>query len=303
MQFKKALFLGGISTAMILTGCKKDDDSSSSDDVNSGNSSCGITITSSNAPSTADAFIITDANDNGLDIDSLIGIDGDGKTWDFSALTSAGDRDSILLQNANQGSDFSNQSAADYVIINDKDTTELYFKTATAGFDIVGAKFDFDGEMSITNPLSLIPYALEQGKTITDEFVIEAQIDTTIDTTILGQTFNNVPVSIDIKQTNSNVFNVTGCGTVITPKGQFECLLYIVEPGDAIFTGNLTGTINNTPLNIPIGNAEIEEYGAGEEFNVFENKTYVWISKDSKYPLLQIEVNSTGQVENVKYQE
>ena len=57
MQFKKASFLGGISTAMILTGCKKDDDSSSTGDANSGNSSCGITITSSNAPSLADAFI------------------------------------------------------------------------------------------------------------------------------------------------------------------------------------------------------------------------------------------------------
>lgn len=299
MELKNTLFYSGMITALLFTSCKKDDDNN--DDGTT--KSCDIKISSADAPKNGSSYIITEADKNGVDVDSLISISGDGQNWDFSGLTSSNSKDSILIQAASLGSSAADHPNADHVISDGDVSSELYLATEANGFNIVGANFEFEGEMKITNAHTIIPYTLKYGESIKDDFVIEAGIDTTIDTTIFGQTFNNVPVEIEITQTNFNDFTVDGCGTITTPKGTFDCLRYVVEPGDATFEGKLTGEISGMPVEYPITNAEIEEYGAGESFNIYENKTYVWISKDSEYPLLQIEVDESEAVLSIRYQE
>lgn len=291
MKTTKILTLTTITACLALTSCKKDDD-----DNNQTSTACSMVITNANGPQAGDTYISLDANYDDLIVDSLLNISGSDKTWDFSSLTENGTENDTLVFKGE--ADVPNSIDANLVIGDDDNA--LFLKSSLTGLDLISANFgtDVDLDYEITNSLSIIPYSLKMNKVITDDYVIEAMVYDTIDTVIAPFGTQSIPLEIGVIQSNSNEFTVDGCGTIITPKGEFDCLRYVVEPGEA----DLDVTVTSSVLgNIPVTDDQIAEYTDDEDFNMFEGTTYVWISKNYGYPLLQVTLNENGSIEYVEY--
>lgn len=291
-----------MAASPFFIACETDDDDNNNGSGGTGTSTaCATKVTSSDAPSVNDLFILAEGDYSTLDVDSLIDIEGSDKTWDFSSLTEGTDSDSILFQDKTIGSLHANFPSADFAFVDDE--SEMYFEVKSHGLDIIGANFgDDEGvDVEITNSLSYIPYTLEMGQTITDPFELQATSLDTIDTVISGLTFTNQPVVVEITQSNENDFVVDGCGTVVTPTGTYECLRYKVEAGEPNVEGTISG--NNALLGgdfslaIPASELDPEDM----EFNLFESTTYFWIHKDTGFPVLMVEVDDNGDVDHVQY--
>lgn len=300
MNFRKLLPIYLMAASPFFIACESDDD----DDDSSGSGSttnCSVTITSSDAPSVNDLFILTEGDDSNLNVDSLLDLSGTSQTWDFSDLIEGTDSDSILFQDKSIGSLASSYPTADFAFVDDE--SEMYFQVKSNGLDIIGADFgdDEDVDVEITNSISYIPYILEMGKTITDPFEIQATTLDTIDTVIGGFAISNQPVVVEITQSNANDFIVDGCGTVITPTGTYECLRYYVETGESEIEGTISG--NNPALggdfSFAIPAADLDD--ADMEFNIFEAKTFFYINKATGFPVVMIEVDDTGNVDHIQY--
>lgn len=302
MKFRNLLPIYLLAASPLFIACESDDDND--DDSSSGTSTtCSTVISSSDAPQTNDLFVLIEAKTDQVNVDSLVSINGSDKTWDFSELTADTDSDSIHFKSATSGSAYSSYSDADFVFMSSDDDSELYFKVKSNGLDVIGINSDEDDEVSIevTNSVSFIPYTLEMGKTIKDAFVLTATSKDTIDTIISGMTFTDQPIVIEVTQTNENDYNVDGCGTVITPFGTYECLRYVAEPGEEVLEGTISGNSaqlgGDFSLAIPSAQLDDEEI----DFNVIEAKTYYWINKETKFPVLIVTVDASGQVDDVQY--
>ncbi len=298
MKFNKQLPVY-ILMATVFFSCSKDDENKDGTGTNT-STQCSIKITSSDAPVINDKFILIEANTDNVNVDSIIGINGSDKTWDFSDLAPDGDEDTLFFQAASAGVNAADFPSADFVFSDDE---EMYIKVNTTGLDIIGATTNEEGlEVAITNPMSFIPYSLEMGTTIIDEFVLSAYQKDTIDTTFAGfPPLVDQPIVISLTQTNSNTFNVDGCGKVTTPYGEYDCLRYTVEAGDADLSGTISGnlTLTGTDFTLPIPDADLDD--AEADFNLFENKTYVWINKATKFPVVIVVTDENGDIDSVEY--
>jgi len=297
MKLTKALALSAIASGLVLTSCKKDEDEN-----NGGTTGpCDMKITNADGPQVGDSYIAVDADFDETTVTAQIAISGSDKTWDFSSLTQFGngeDNDTLGFLDA------SNAPAGVNANLSLQGEGDIYLNSSSTGLDIVSLDFDAeeDVEFEITNPLSFIPYSLKMNTNVTDEFVIEGSGTETLDTLDLGfQVLYDVPLEIDMTQSNSNEFTVDGCGTITTPKGEFDCLRYIVEPGEAEFDVTISANIGGVSNNIPVTQDDIDEYTEGQDFNMFEGTTYVWISKDHGYPLVQVTLDENGDIDYVQY--
>ena len=296
MKFNKQLPVY-ILMASFFIACNKDDQNNNGTNTNT-SPQCSIKITSTDAPVVNDKFILIEANTDNVNVDSIININGSDKTWDFSDLASGGYEDTLFFEAASAGFNSAYFPNADFVFSDDE---EMYIKINSTGLDVIGATTEEEGiEVSVTNPMSFIPYSLEMGKTFIDEFDLSAYQKDTIDTTIVGlPPLVAQPILISITQTNSNTFNVDGCGKITTPYGEYDCLRYTVEAGEADITGTITGNYSGADFTLPIPAADLDD--AEADFNLYENKTYVWISKATKFPVVIVSTDENGDIESVEY--
>lgn len=313
MRTKKVLKLTTIITCLALASCEKEEKDDSANSAIISNNDCSTVITNTDGPKAGDTYISLMANYDNTVIDSLIGISGSDKTWDFSNLTESGlDNDTIIFKSeTNIPSDID----ANLVLIGNSD---LFLKSHPAGLDItaleynaeeeVNIGFNFDVDVDVVNPLTILPYTLKINKVLIDDFKIQGYISDTLDTLDLGGFLGeqyNIPFELNIDISNSNEFSFDGCGIIITPKGEFNCLRFIVETGQTESEVNATALVEGTNTNIP--QSLIEEYLDIDEltddinFNFYEGTTYVWISKDHGYPLAQVKIDDNGNIEHVEY--
>lgn len=298
MKITKILTLSTIATGLALTSCKKDkEEETASND-------CSTVITNANGPQIGDSYVAIDAEFDLTSIDNQINISGSDKTWDFSTLTEyvSGSNDTIVFEAA------SNVPAGVTANLSLASEGNILINSSSTGLDVVSldAESDLEVDLKLTNPLSFIPYSLEMNKNVTDEFVLEGQYNDTLDTLDLGiQVVYDVPIALSISQSNSNQFSVDGCGTVTTPKGVFSCLRYKVVPGEAELDITGTYTLGGTPTNIPQSLidqiADEQDISLDEGFNMFEGTTYVWITKEHGYPLVEVVLDANGEIDRVNY--
>lgn len=300
MKFNKLIPVYALLAAGLFASCETDktEDETTSDSTTS--TECATVVSSSDGPQTNDKFILIDSDFDEVNVDSLIDVTGSDKTWDFSGLLTGteDDNDSIHFQDAALGDSSANFPNADFAFLEDGD--EVYIQTQANGLNVVGVAIEGEASPTITNPLSYIPYSLKMGKTIVDEFEMMITMKDTIDTVISGFTLEDQPIILEVTQTNENEFIVDGCGTVVTPAGTFSCLRYVVEPGERVINGIISGY--NASLggdfSFALPSSEFEDE---EGFNIFESKTYFWINKETKFPILTVTVDASGEIETVQY--
>lgn len=300
MKFKKLIPVYALLAAGLFVSCDPDtnEDDTTNDDQTS--TQCSIVVSSSDGPQTNDAFVLIDGDFDNVNVDSLLDISGSDKTWDFSDLIAGieDDNDSLLFNDAALGDSSANFPNADFAFLDEGD--EIYIQAQANGLNIVGIAVEGEASPTITDPLSFIPYSLKMGKTIVDEFEMMITMKDTIDTVISGFALEDQPIILKVTQSNENEFMVDGCGTVITPAGTFNCLRYVVEPGERVIEGIVSG------YNIKLGGdfsfaLPSSEFDDEEGFNIFESKTYFWINKETKMPILSVSVDASGDIETVQY--
>lgn len=302
MKTIKYLAFSALTMGLVFTSCKKEEEEKTEEEViiPDVSAACGMKILNTDGPQLGDSFISPKADYSGVNIDSLILIEGDDKTWDFSELIATLDGDSALFL-APVGTP---DGVTANMMIQGRDGEKLFIHSNSNGLDLtsldLGEEEDEDIETSFSNPLSVIPFPITRGAEIVDEFTIQISIVDTIDTIIDPFGPQEIPIEILINQDNSNSFSVDGCGKIITPKGEFDCLRYKVTPGEAEFSGEASGVLLGSPITLPVDNQFVEDNG-GEEFNFFEGVTYVWIDKDHGFPLLEVKLDEAGDIIAVNY--
>lgn len=294
MKYTRNITLAAIAAGLALTSCKKTEEG---EEENKTTSPCDMKITNSDAPKTGETFIISDADYSELNVDSLLNIVGDDQTWDFSSISSTEEYDTIPFT-----SPASIPSGVTANLEVKSDDANLLFDASASGLNlsamILPEDQENDIEISLTNPLTLIPYTLTKSTSVIDDYEFNVVFKDTIDTIIFGTPLE-LPIVAEVKQENQNSFTVDGCGTVVTPSGEYDCLRYVVEPGEPTYSGTVTIAALNTTY--PLTNQDIEDYGANEDSNFFEGKTYVWINKESGMPILEVTVDSNNDVTGISY--
>ena len=301
MKTVKYLGLSVLAMGLVFTSCKKEEEEEEKKDETTVPVSvaCGMEIGSADGPQVGDIFISPSADYSMVNVDSLILIEGDDKSWDFSDLTATAEIDSLLFLTPTGTPD----GVAANLMIESKDGEKLFINSNANGLDFTSFDFgeeDEDVETSVSNPISFMPFTLTRGAEFIDEFELQAIIVDTIDTIIEPFGTQEIPLEIVVKQSNSNSFSVDACGKIITPKGEFDCLRYKVTPGEAVFSGEASGVILGSPVTLPVDNQVVEDNG-GEEFNIFEGVTYVWIDKDHGFPILEVRLDENNDISSVSY--
>lgn len=215
------------------------------------------------------------------------------KSWDFTSIveSNSGDNDTLSFSTPSGAPSGLNSNLS--ITIEDE---TVYLNKSETGLDILSFPSESEGgiEISVTNPLSMIPYPLSMGTVKTDDFVIGVSISDT-------ESLPSGSLDTDIQQSGSNEFTVDACGSITTPKGTFQCLRYIVTPDIPEYEVSVSMNVGGIVTNIPLSPSEIDNMTIGKDFNMFEGKTYVWISKDHGYPLAQVVEDSNGDIVSVEY--
>lgn len=298
MKTVKFLALSSLAMGVTFTSCKKEEEKKEEETTVEVSTACGMKISKSDGPQVGDNFITLDADYDGVNLDSLIAINGDDKEWDFSDLISTDDADTAFFIAPSGTPD----GVSSNMMIQGRDGEKVFFNSTSFGFNLTSLDFGDteDIETRFTNPITVIPFPLQRGATYDDAFEIQVTVVDTIDTVVDPFGPQRIPIVADIRQNNTNNFAVDACGKLITPKGEFDCLRYKITPGEAEFSGEISGTLMGAPLTLPIDEKMIEEEG-GDEFNIFEGDTYVWIDKDHGFPLLEISKDEDGRIVSVSY--
>ncbi len=172
---------------------------------------------------------------------------------------------------------------------------------STAGIEIIATELppiinNISITPAFTDPATFIPYPLQKDAAYNDTYMAKATMP--YDTVVVVFNQNMTIDSIRATFSGSNNFTVDGCGKITTPSGTYDCLKYKVTPGtltekyEAHANGmwlDLTGMIKSMPgFTTP-------------KIPLINSKSYVWVSKDKKFPVCMISVDANGNTTSVQY--
>ncbi len=285
-----------IATVVAISSCKKAEDKKDDNDNTNNNTvdPCTMVISSSEGPSAGDLFIL--GTDNTFNDSTLFKKTGTAQTWDFSVLVSSKE-DTFNFQSTTGTSLGTLFPSANMII--SAQGLDLAAIKSTAGISIIATELppiinNISITPAFTDPAIFIPYPLQKDGSFSDTY--SAGVTMPYDTVV----FSVVHIdSIRATLTGSNSFSVDGCGKITTPTGTYDCVKYLLNPGTLVekYEGHVVGSgwVDFTVMVKGLSGFKTPE------FPLINSKSYVWVSKDKKFPVCMITVDASGNATSVQY--
>ncbi|MFM7021715.1 MAG: hypothetical protein ACKOXB_01960 [Flavobacteriales bacterium] len=290
---KKSLLLL-LSLGIVVVSCKKkttDDDK----DNNTDNTpkACDMVITSAMGPKIGDLF--TFGVDKSFNDTNLFKKTGEDQTWDLASLSSTAE-DTFKFKSGS--TDPLASTIAGSMIISTQGL-DLIAVQSVSGITINACQLppiinNISATPSFTDPATFIPYPLEKNATYSDTYSASATMpyDTVI--ALLSITIDSVRATLK----GSNTFTVDGCGKVTTPTGTYDCLKYKVTPG--ALTEKYEARANGTWMDFTVMIKALPGFKT-PELPLINSKSYIWVSKDKKFPVCMVTLDASGNATSVQY--
>jgi hypothetical protein len=284
-----------IAAGVVISSCKKAD--TKNDDNTNKNTvvdPCTMVIASDNGPAAGDLFLL--GTDNTFNDSTLFKKTGTAQTWDFSVLMSSKE-DTFKFESTGGNSLGTLFPSANMII--SAQGLDLAAIKSTAGISIIATELppiinNISITPAFTDPAVFIPYPLQKDGSFSDTY--SAGVTMPYDTVLFGGAVHID--SIRATLTGSNAFSVDGCGKITTPSGSYDCVKYVLTPGTLVekYEGHANGSWVDFTVMVK-GMAGFKT----PEFPLINSKSYVWVSKDKKFPVCTITVDASGKATSVQY--
>ena len=263
------LFLSGIAMLSSCTKeCEKEDKSSDY---------CSMVITQEDGPTPGTRYVqVTDSTySNFFEADQM----GALNTWDFSKLKNHREED-LSFDAALAGFPSSGLTLNGVVA----------FSNREAGLEIdgyQGAHSDLDLTVRYDDPMTYLPYSLCMKEGYKDSYSAYSSV--------LPEKYSLSTDSMRIHFAGINNFLVIGSGIIILPGGSFKCIKYEVTP--ISFEGEVEAYVDGKwQFYNKLTDDEVKQ-----QITAYQSATYVWVSKDKKFPLCSMTMDDNRKISSVTY--
>lgn len=207
-----------------------------------------------------------------------IGTPGVNKSWSFTGL-GVDAVDTFKFAVASQHPSYSHFPGTDFVYSDNNQPFEMFGKTSIQQVEFSGLHVNYGGmifDLPMNDNSIQMKFPTEIGSTFTDHGSVSKDTLTTVPGFPLPVTVT-IQVNFDVTST------VDANGLITTPLGTYKCLRQykvLVTTIQALVYGNpIPGYGNTTTL-----------------------RTYNFLNKERAYPVMSIEVDSIGNILNIKHQ-
>ena len=206
-----------------------------------------------------------------------VGTSGKGRIWSFLGIES-NQVDTIKFSLASQHPSYSHFPGTDFVYIDNNQPFEMFGKISQQQAEFSGVHINYSGmifDLPMNDNSIQMKFPAELGSTFTDHGSVSKDTLTTIPGIPIPVT---VTINVDFDVTSV----IDANGLITTPLGTFKCLReYKVQ------TTTIQALVYGNPL---------PGYGGSET-----TRTYNFLNKEEKYPVLSIDVDSIGNILKIKH--
>lgn len=274
---KKNLFVIGLSVVSVLIGCKEDEETA---DCSGPAYEC-ITFNGDKTPQIGDEITLY------ADTTTVSGTvkGGKGISWNYEVLEK---HDTTTLNfvdpttSTNSGMFPSANLAVNF------ESEFVFLNSKTDGIEVLGIEADVQGvvlSMEFDNKYNLYDFPLNYGDEFTDDFLLE---DTKYNLTIDFNGSTQYVDSAEVKRVGSVYTKVDGCGTIKTPKGEYDVLRVYKEEtvADTVIAYKFIG-FGTIPLTIVADSVT--------------NRSYEFVTDSLNYPIVTLKLDANLEVTEVNH--